>query len=222
MKILHRRRGALWFAVVLVFCSVKPPWALGAQQPPPPPSGRRSSPTTRPSSATQPTRGETVNQRAQDLEMLSTVGRRAGGAESVNTRLANQFITDFDRLIQVDTDTIAPLSTAAALDYKLLSQATGEVTQRAKRIKLAVALPLDDKKTEKVRYEADAEKLQSMLAELDRVMKSFLGNPVFRVNSPNDSELRSAAGRDLDAIIKLSDVINKMVKSLSKTPRSGK
>lgn len=154
--------------------------------------------------------------------MLSTVGRHTGGAESVNTRMANQFITDFDRLVQIHNDTIAPMSTAASLDYKLLSQATGEVAQRAKRIKLAVALPLDDKKSEKSRYEADASKLQSMLPELERVMKSFLENPVFRVNSPNDSELRSGAGRDLDAIIKLSELINKTAKSMNKSPRSGK
>lgn len=149
--------------------------------------------------------------------MLSTVGRRDGSAESSNKRLAKQLIEDFDRLLQIDTETIAPLSVAGSVDYKTLSQATAEIKHRATRIKHALALPLEDKKSEKIRYEAEAGKLGSMLPALDRVMKSFIGNPVFRVNSPNDAEIRSAAGRDLEAIINLSETVNKVSKSLSKS-----
>lgn len=210
MRHLNRRYGPVVLLLCLTMTQI-----LRAQQPTPPPSGRRSSPSNRPT-ATQPTRSETVNQRAQDLEMLSTVGRRDGSANSSNKRLANQFIEDFDRLVQIYTDTIAPLSTVGSLDYKKISQATAEINQRAKRIKQAIALPLDDKKREKVRYDADAAKLGLMLPELDRVMKSFFENPVFRVNSPNDAELRQAAGRDLEAIIKLSETVSKAAKSSTK------
>lgn len=222
MRDLNRRHGAVWFAVALLGCSVMPQ-ALRAQQATPPPSGRRGSPSGRPSSATQPNRNnETVNQRALDLEMLSTSGRRDRSAESTNSRLANQLIEDFDRLWQINTDTIAPLSTAGSVDYKKLSEATAEIKQRATRIKNTIALAVEDKKGEKVRYALEAAKLGSVLAELDRVIKSFIGNPVFRVNSPNDTELRLAAARDLEAIITLSETVNKVAKSLSKSASPNK
>jgi hypothetical protein len=154
--------------------------------------------------------------------MLSTAGRRDRNSESSNNRLARQLIEDFDRLWQINTETIAPLSTAGSVDYKKLSQATAEVRQRATRIRNALALSLEERKSEKIRYEAEASKLGSMLPELDRVMKSFIGNPVFRVNSPNDAELRSAAGHDLEAIINLSETVNKVAKSLSKSASPSK
>lgn len=210
------RRGMRGFVVAALVC-VAIPNALRAQQVTPP-SGRR--PATRPSSATQPTRGETVNQRAQDLEMLSTVGRRGGRAETSDQRVASQFIQDFDRLVRIDTDTIAPMLVAESLDYKKLSQAAAEINQRAKRIKQTVTLSFNDKKSEKARDEADASKLKSLLPDLDLAMKSFFANPVFRVNSPNDAELRAAAGRDLEAIIKLSETVNKFAKSLNKSTTS--
>ena len=61
-----------------------------------------------------------------------------------------------------------------------------------------------------------------MLPKLSRVIKSFIGNPALRVNSPNDAELRDAAGHDMEGIIKLSETINKIAKSLSKTLVSSK
>jgi len=125
-------------------------------------------------------------------------------------------------LWQINTETIVPLSSAETVNYKNLSQATAEIKDRATRIKNIVALPLEDKKGEKVRYEPDSAKLGSMLPELDRAIKSFFGNPVFHVNSPNDAELRSAAARDLEAIIKLSQTINKIAKSLGKSASPNK
>ena len=223
MRYLDRRyAAAVWFAVAASVWLLTP-YPLRAQQSTPPTSGRRSSPSNRPSNATQPSRNnETVNQRALDLEMLSTAGRRDRNSESSNNRLARQLIEDFDRLWQINTETIAPLSTAGSVDYKKLSQATAEVRQRATRIRNALALSLEERKSEKIRYEAEASKLGSMLPELDRVMKSFIGNPVFRVNSPNDAELRSAAGHDLEAIINLSETVNKVAKSLSKSASPSK
>ena len=218
----NRRYAAVWFGVALLVCSVTPQ-AIRAQQSSPPTSGRRGSPSNRPSNATQPARNnETVNQRALELEMLSTAGRRDQTGESINKRLAKQLIEDFDRLGRINTDTIAPQSAAELVDYKTLSQATAEINKRATRIKSALALIVEDKNGEKVRYALEAAKLGSVLAELDRVIRSFIGNPVFRVNSPNDTELRLAAWHDLEAIITLSETVNKVAKSMSKSANPNK
>jgi hypothetical protein len=222
MRNLNRRCAAVWFALALLALSVTPQ-TLRAQQTTPPSSGRRSAPNNRPSSATQPARnGETVNQRALELEMLSTAGRRDRSDDSVNSRLAKQLIEDFDRLAQIHNDLIAPLPATASLDYKKLSQATGEIKQRASRIKNAFAAAFQDYKGEKVRYEAEPSNLATMLPELGRLIQSFIENPVFRVNSPNDTELRLAAAHDLEAMIKLSEAVNKIAKSLSKSATPNK
>jgi hypothetical protein len=68
----------------------------------------------------------------------------------------------------------------------------------------------------KLKPEADPGKLGQMLPQLSRAIRAFVGNPALRVNSANDQELRSTAGHDLEAIIKLSDTINKIAKGLNK------
>ena len=205
---------AIGLVVVFMVATMSP--KTGAQQATPPPSGRRSSSASRPT-ATQPPRNESVNQRELDLEMLSTVGRKDVNSNAPGQRQANQFIADFDRLLQIDTDIIGPLATAASVDYKKLSQAASETNQRAKRIRQTVALPVEDKKGDKPRTEIDASRVQPLLRDLDQAMKSFSANPVFRVNSPNDAELRLAAGRDLESIITLSETLNKIAKALAKS-----
>jgi hypothetical protein len=217
MKELDRRHAAgVWISAAALAWLVTPQ-ALHAQQSPPPPP-RRPSPSNQPAGPPQPNRNvESVNQRALDLELLSTVGRRNTDAESYTRRRAAQLVQDLERLWQINTETIVPLSSAQTVNYKSLSQATAEIKDRATRIKNIVALPLEEKKGEKIVYDTDSAKLGSMLPELDRAITSFFGNPVFHVNSPNDAELRSAAARDLAAIIKLSQTINKIAKALSKS-----
>ena len=223
MRNLNIRYSATVLFALAAFTWLLAPGAVRGQQATPPPPPRRPSPSNKPASPPQPNRNvESVNQRALDLELLSTMGRRNTDTESYTRRLAAQLVQDIERLWQINTETIVPLSSAETVNYKNLSEATAEIKDRATRIKNIVALPLDEKKREKIRYEGDAAKLGSLLPELDRVMKSFLGNPVFRVNSPNDAELRSAAGRDLETIIKLSETVNKVAKSLSKSASPGK
>ena len=223
MKVLgHPRAAVVWFAVAaLVWLLV--PQALRAQQSTPPPPPRRPLPSNQPTTPPQPNRNvESVNQRALDLELLSTVGRRNTDTESYTRRRAAQLVQDLERLWQINTETIVPQSSAQTVNYKNLSEAAAEIKDRATRIKNIVALPLEEKKGEKIRYEGDAAKLGSMLPELDRAIKNFFGNPVFHVNSPNDAELRSAAGRDLEAIIRLSQTINKIAKTLGKSASPNK
>jgi hypothetical protein len=131
-------------------------------------------------------------------------------------RLAAEFAEDFERLRRINRERIASLSSSSALDYKELSLVTGEINSRAKRIKSNSPLALKEKKGEKRTYEADAARLGSMLPELGRLIDSFLGNPVFHTASVHDDELRSAAGRDLESIIRLSDTINKIAKRLAR------
>jgi hypothetical protein len=131
-------------------------------------------------------------------------------------RAAAELAEDLDRLRRINREKILPLSSSQSLDYKVLSQVTGEINGRAKRIKSNSPVALREKKGEKRTYEADAAHLGSMLPELSRLIESFLANPVFSTASVHDDDLRSTAGRDLDSIIRLSDTISKLAKRLAK------
>lgn len=205
-------------ATVLALCPLLIVPSVRGQQTTPPPPPRRPAPSNQPSSPPQPNRNvESVNQRALDLEMLSTMGRRNADPEAYSRRLAAQLVQDIERLWQINAETIVPQSSAATVNYKSLSRATAEIKDRATRIKNIVGFPIEGKKGERVRYDAISSKLESLLPNLDRAIKSFFENPVFRVNSPNDAELRASAGRDLESIIKLSQTITKLAKSLGKS-----
>jgi hypothetical protein len=131
-------------------------------------------------------------------------------------RAAAELAEDLARLRRINTERIIPLSASSSLDYKELSQVTGEINSRAKRIKSNSPLVLKEKKGDRQAYEADAARLGLLLPELSRLIDSFLGNPVFQTASVHDDELRSMAGRDLESIIRLSDTINKLAKRLAK------
>jgi len=111
-------------------------------------------------------------------------------------------------------------SSAPSLDYKTLCDATADLKTRATRIKYNVTLLQIADKGEKTRYDENPDQLPTMLPELSRLINSFLGSPVFRLNSPNDTTLRLRASRDLDGIIRISETINKVTKRLKTTQAS--
>jgi hypothetical protein len=127
---------------------------------------------------------------------------------------------DFEKLNSINVEKIASQSSAPSLDYKVVCDATADLKTRASRIKYSVAILRIADKAEKVRYDENPEQLPSMLPELSRLINSFLGSPVFRLNSPNDTALRLKASRDLDGIIRLSEMINKITKRSNKTAAS--
>jgi len=151
------------------------------------------------------------------LEMQILMSRRwnPADAEREQRRVASQLMFDMDRLRQIEADTIAPASSSTSIDYKNLARATSEIKERAQKIKFGLPIALKDK-GEKVRWEVDPSQLGTMLPKLSRMIKAFVNNPALRVNGPDDAALLANAGHDLEGMIKLSDTITKIAKSLSK------
>lgn len=176
-----------------------------AQKPTPPPP-----PESRPHTAPNDTSNLEIN-----LPVLRQP--RPEELEQNRKRATAQLEMNLLRLEQLNDEQIAPLLGATSMDYRKLSQAAAEIKDCATRIKYGVTLSLK-KKGERIRYEARANELGAMLPELSSVIKSFTVNPVFHQRDRNDAELRSAAGHDLEGIIKLSGTINKMAKRLAKAP----
>ena len=156
-----------------------------------------------------------MDQAALEMSILMSKRWTVADQQREQRRVAAQITMDLERLGQLEAESIAPASSNKSVEYKNLARATAEIKERALKIKYSLPFTLKDK-GEKVRREADASQLGSMLPELSRVIKSFIANPSLRVNSPNDAELRAAAGHDMEGIIKLSETINKIARMLSK------
>lgn len=158
---------------------------------------------------------EQINQRSRELGLIS-VSEDPDQAEFVRRRMAAQLSEDFEKLYSINAEKIAPQSSAPSMDYRIISDATADLKNRANRIKNNVPLLQVSQKGEKIRYDENPDDLASKLPELSRLINSFLASPVFRLSSANDFELRLKASRDLDCIIKLSDIISKTAKRSTK------
>lgn len=161
---------------------------------------------------------ETINQRARELGLIA-VSDDPDQAAFVHRRRDAQLSEDFQKLHSINVEKIAPGSSSPSLDYKTLSDATADLKNRATRIKYNVQVLQVVDKGDKIRYDENPD-LGSALPELSRLISSFLGSPVFRLNSPNDAELRLKATRDLDGIIKLSETINRIARRSTKIATS--
>jgi hypothetical protein len=206
--------------LVLLVLSLMPafPQTTLAQQAPQPPTKLPADPRERVKLRTR-FMVETINQRAHELGLIS-VTDDPNVAEFIRRRMSAQLNEDFEMLHSINAEKIAPHPSALLSDHKTLADLTGDLKNRATRIKYNVVLLQVVDKGEKIRYEPDADQLASMLSELSRMINSFMDSPIFRVTSADDAALRVKAKRDLDCVIKLSEAINKIAKRSTKVASS--
>src|SRR5262245_36762419 len=208
---LSARIGVVLVAIGLtLMCST----SISAQKRKPFPSPSTSPPSDTPST---PSANPRSFEQAQ-LEMSVLMSRRtvATDLERERNRLAGQLIRDLEQLERLNTESLVPLSSSKTLDYKEVAQACNDVKYRANRIKFYSPISLVDRTGEKIRYEFDDSQIGPMLSQLSRSITKFVGNEVFRVSSPKDGELRSQAAHELQGIIKLSDILAKAAKQMTK------
>jgi hypothetical protein len=162
---------------------------------------------------------ETINQRAHELGLIS-VTDDPNVAEFIRKRMSAQLDEDFEMLHTINEEKLAPHQSALLSDHKTLADLTGDLKNRASRIKQSVVLLQVVDKGEKIRYDPNPDQLALMLSELSRMINSFMDSPIFRVTSADDAALRVKAKRDLDCVIKLSEAINKIAKRSTKVASS--
>ena len=154
---------------------------------------------------------DAINQRAREQGLVS-INDDEDQEAFVRRRRDAQLREDFEKLYTIGTEKLALLASAPSLDKKDLSDAAADVKTRANRVKYSVPLLQIAAKSEGIRYDEYPDCLTTMVPELSRLIQSFLSSPIFRLSSPNDAQLRLKASRDLDAIIKLSETVNKIAK----------
>lgn len=115
---------------------------------------------------------------------------------------------------------LAPQASATdqQLNYKSITEGMTEIKKRSTRLRtdLAVLPPVekDEKRLDLKAAETGA--LQPALGTLNKLIDSFLHNPIFSDAGAVDQQLAARARRDLEDIITLSDKLRKNADKLSK------
>jgi hypothetical protein len=129
-----------------------------------------------------------------------------------------QIKEDFKLIQVVNNNMMEILFVKKSVDYKLISDSIEEINKRARRLEKNLALPEGDRK-QNLKYQpaSDLVQLRVSLLSLDRLVMSFIKNPLF--NSPGviNPELAQTARRDLENIIKFSDSIKRDAAKVSKS-----
>jgi hypothetical protein len=112
-------------------------------------------------------------------------------------------------------------ATDQPLNYNSIVANVTEIKKRSSRLKANLALPQDENKAKGADFkEAEKGELQPALVTLNKLIDSFLHNPIFSDAGSIDMQLAAKARRDLEDIIVLSDKVRKNADKRSKT--SGK
>ena len=111
-------------------------------------------------------------------------------------------------------------ATNQTLNYKSIVENVTEIKKRSTRLKTDLALPQDEKNKSADFKDAEKGELQPHLAALNKLLHSFLHNPIFSDAGDIDMQLAARARRDLEDIIVLSEKLRKNADKRSKT--SGK
>ena len=137
-----------------------------------------------------------------------------------DTRPAHGEVAEEFKQLQVVNYSLAEAADPkVALDYARVRKESAEVRKRASRLKGYLSLPEvePDAKREKAAGIESPEALRSALGRLDKLVKSFVWNPVFQRPGVVDLEESSKASRDLAGIISLSEQIRKSAEELGKS-----
>ncbi len=198
------RRLLLAAVAVVAVTSLSPALA----QPGPPPGGPDKD-----------MKGETDSMRGRSSE-IERVKREAEkpekrkAAEKSPEDKFPQIKEDFERIQIVNGEVLQAVGTP---DYVRLSEAAGEVSKRAARLKSNLFPPESEKKPKgQAVEEKEQTDLKSLLSALDEALARFVSSPIFqntKVVNPEDS---AKAKQELDEVIKLSTRVLKEADKMKK------
>jgi hypothetical protein len=157
--------------------------------------------------------GQTANQ-PQDLTLrehqMSALEREKTRKRSPQEVLA-EVNEDLNRL-RVLNEGISAQAVAPdqQRNYKSIVENVTEIKKRSARLSIDLALPEKEREAKRTdAKEAERGALQPELAALNKLLDSFLSNPIFSDTGAIDLQLAAKARRDLDDIIARSDMLRK-------------
>jgi hypothetical protein len=137
-----------------------------------------------------------------------------GNFKKEQISIFRQVQDDFTNIQTVNNDLMRSIFVHNSIDYRVISEAIGEIRKRAARLRhnLVLPKPPDAKPTQK-RIE-NAEQMKASLLALDHSVMSFVKNPLFQKASVIDPSLALAASHDLEDVIQFSNSIKQDVEKL--------
>jgi hypothetical protein len=162
--------------------------------------------------------------RQVDESRLRTAELNAG-TEDVNQKRLQEAIQnvkqDFTRIQVLRNDIAQRLVARKPLEYKLISEQTAEINKRASRLNVYMRAHVPDDEKQKDALELKSEEMIDALVTLCKLIDSFTENPALKNAATIDSkdvakntENKVNADRDLLAIIKLSNTLQKKSENL--------
>ncbi|MFN2533036.1 MAG: hypothetical protein ABR555_17260 [Pyrinomonadaceae bacterium] len=178
---------------------------MAQQNPAGPPAGAGPPPNNNPN--LQDRARQIDESRLRSAESVSNLENE--NAKRVQAAIANMK-EDFRRIQIVRNDIARGLLSRKPLDYKLISEQTGEINKRAARLKVYMLARVSDAEKIQSEDQKDVEMIDAML-RLCKLIDSFTENPALKNAAEIDSkepgkaaEYKTRADRDLNAIINLS------------------
>ena len=126
---------------------------------------------------------------------------------------------DFSRLRAISEEMKLAISSKAAPDYQRIEDSSVEIKKRAVRLRGNIVFP-PPPKDEKRQKTDPGDEFLPLLTAMDRLLTSFLTNPIFSDTGEVDPLLANRARYDLEDMIKLSDKLKKSADKMQKN--SGK
>ena len=153
----------------------------------------------------------------RDREMQVTLMEKGAKAPAKREPqlLLKEINEDFARLQVVNNEIKLKASANAVLDFKYVSDAAAEIKKRSSRLRTNLVFPESVRADKREKTPPD-EGLKFQLETLDRLIRSFVTNPVFTDAKVINAELAAKARGDLEEIIDLSDIVKKHAAKLNK------
>ena len=160
-------------------------------------------------------RGVVVETNRKELDTI-LMRKPIPATEDPSARRATleQINQDFKSLQELNNKLMSAVTAQGEVDYKSIASWVGEIKSKASRLKSNLVLP-EATKEKQVKTENEVELKQQFLA-FDKVIESFVTNPIFQNTNVVDVELAKKASNDLSKIIEESGKLKKAVARLAK------
>jgi hypothetical protein len=123
---------------------------------------------------------------------------------------------DFNRILELHNEIARAISSNNGLDYRFVSEATGEIKKRASRVQSSLRLtPEEGHASPKLEDFSDVQ-MKDALIKLCKQIRGFVTNPSIEHPNTIDANQLAKARTDLEGVIQLSGQIKKDADKLSK------
>lgn len=166
---------------------------------------------TRPSERVNAERARQQNESRREYQ-LRNFGKEPGKPPDRRQleALMAQTEEDFNRILTLHNEIARAISSKNDLDFKFVSEATGEINKRANRVQSSLGLGLsgEERAAEKTESIENVEPKDALI-KLCKQIRAFVTNPTIENPNTVNAEQLTKARHDLESVIRLSDQIKK-------------